>query len=152
MCPAQTSVIDLDICSIATQRAHPELFHYTSRAAFESIVKSNTFWASHYVDLADKKEVLLMRDRLPAVLAPRHDQLMASFNRHTRRHFDSTGGSSVLAKDFVDSLYRATFLSKTGVTALDAFTVSFSTHSEVFCRASVNPRWPCQNFWRALRC
>ena len=125
----QTSVIDLNICDVETQRNHPELFHYTSRAAFESIVTSSTLWASHYADMADKKEVLLMRDRLPAVIAPRYDQIMASFNRHDRRHFRSTGGSVKLATDLVDELYRPTFLSNTGATAVDAFTVSFSTHA-----------------------
>ena len=35
-----------------------------------------------------------------------------------------------VARDLVSSLYRTTFLNKTGFTALDAFSVSFTTHAD----------------------
>jgi hypothetical protein len=120
---------ELVICTVETQAKHPELFHYTTPAAFANIVKSNTFWGSHYADMADQKEVLLMRDQLPAAVAPRFEEIVASLNRHDRRLFKAAGGGKGVAKDFVESLYDATFLSKTGFTALDAFMVSFSTHA-----------------------
>jgi len=44
---------ELTVCSAETQASHPELFHYTKPAAFESIVRSNSFWASHYPDIRD---------------------------------------------------------------------------------------------------
>ena len=44
----------------------PELFRCTNIHAFERIVRSSSFWASHSANMADQKEVLLMRDRLPA--------------------------------------------------------------------------------------
>ena len=68
---ARTLIADLElsVCSIETQAKHPELFHYTKPAAFENIVKSNAFWASHYRDMADQREVLLMRNRLPLAVA-----------------------------------------------------------------------------------
>lgn len=36
---------------------YPELFHYTTVSAFESIYKSNTFWATHYENLNDTSEL-----------------------------------------------------------------------------------------------
>ena len=121
---------ELVICSVETQAKHPELFHYTKREAFEGIVTSNSFWASHYADMTDPKEVLLMRDLLPAAVAPRFETIVESLNRHSRRLFKKAGGGTGVAKDLVDSLYGATFLNKTGCTALDAFSVSFSTHAD----------------------
>lgn len=121
---------ELVICSVETQASHPELFHYTSRDAFQGIVSSGTFWASHCADMSDKAEVLLMRKRLPAAVAPRFDEIVAALNRHGRHLFKAAGSGTGVAKDLVDSLYDATFLSKTGFTALDAFSVSFSTHAQ----------------------
>src|SRR5260370_31291520 len=104
---------ELVICTVETQAKHPELFHYTNAAAFESILKSNAFWASHYADMADQKEVMLMRDRLPAAVAPRFEEIVARLNRRDRRLFKAAGGGKGVAKDFVESLYGATFLIKT---------------------------------------
>jgi hypothetical protein len=125
-----TANTELIICSVETQAKHPELFHYTKPAAFESIANSNALWASHYADMADQKEVLLLRDQLPAAVAPRFEEIVAPLNRHSRRLFKASGGGKGVAKKLVESLYDATFLSKTGFTALDAFLVSFSTHAD----------------------
>ena len=83
---------ELIICTVETQAKHPELFHYTNAAAFESIVKSNAFWASHSADMADQTEVLLMRDQLPAAVATRFEEIVAPLNRHDRRLFKAAGG------------------------------------------------------------
>jgi hypothetical protein len=125
-----TANTELIICSVETQSQHPELFHYTKRDAFQSIVTSGTFWASHYADMADPAEVLLMRDLLPAAVAPRFKAIVAELNRHDRRNFGATGGADKLAADFVNELYNKIFLNRTGFTALDAFSVSFSTHAD----------------------
>jgi hypothetical protein len=125
-----TTDTELVVCSRETQAKHHELFHYTGRVAFENIVKSNTLWASHYADMADKEEVLLMRDLLPAAVAPRFEEIVAPLNRHNRRLFNAAGGGKGVATDFVESLYGATFFNKTGLSALDSFSVSFSTHAD----------------------
>jgi hypothetical protein len=117
------------VCSVETKAEHPELFHYTKPTAFENIVKSNTFWASHYEDMADKSEVLLLREPLIAALAPRYDALVSSLNRHTRRLYKKGGSGAGVARDLVDALYNSTFNNKGGFSALDAFMTSFSTHS-----------------------
>ncbi len=124
-----TANTELVVCSVETLTTHPELFHYTSLQAFQSITASNSFWASHYADMADKTEVLLMKDRLPAVVAPRFEQIVAPMNRHHRRLFKAAGGGLGVARDFVESLYGATFLGKASFSALEAFVVSFSTHA-----------------------
>jgi hypothetical protein len=46
--------VPLLVCDPKTWREHPELFHYTGGPAFGSIVRSNSFWASHYRDMKDK--------------------------------------------------------------------------------------------------
>ena len=120
---------ELEICSAATMAGHPELFHYTKRPAFEGIVTSNSFWASHYADMADKTEVLLLKDQLPEAIAPEYEAIVAPLPRHKRRLFKASGGGIGVARDFVNSLYGATFHNKSGFTALDAFMVSFSTHA-----------------------
>jgi hypothetical protein len=118
----------LEVCSIETQRKHPELFHYTKREAFENIVKSNAFWASHYKAMADKNEVVLLRHPLIDALAPRYDALVSSLNRHTRRLYKKGGSGKGVARDLVNALYKSTFENEGGFTALDAFVTSFSTH------------------------
>jgi hypothetical protein len=126
----QTADTELVICSRETQAEHPELFHYTKPAAFEGIIRSNSFWASHYADMADKTEVLLMRDQLPGAIAPQFEKIVSPLNRHDRRLFKAAGGGIGTATNFVESVYGATFLSKSAFTALDAFMVSFSTHAK----------------------
>jgi hypothetical protein len=119
----------LTVCSVETQAEHPELFHYTRPAAFENIVKSNTFWASHFEDMTDKKEILLLREPLIASLAPRYDALVSSLNRRTRRLYKKGGSGTGVARDLVDALYNSTFKNKGGFTALGVFMTSFSSHS-----------------------
>lgn len=73
--------------------------------------------------------MLLMKGKLPPIIAPRFEEIVASMNRHYRRLFQAAGGGLRVAIDFVDSLYAATFLAKDALSALEAFVVSFSTHA-----------------------
>jgi len=127
---ALTNNVELVLCSVETQAKHPELFHYTSRQAFESIVTSNTFWASHYRDMADQQEILLLKGDLPPAVAMQYDAIVAAWNRHQHRRMNALGGTQKLARDFVNSLYAATFEGEASFGALAAFVVSFSTHAE----------------------
>jgi hypothetical protein len=128
--PALIANTELEVCSIEAQRRHPELFHYTKRDAFENIVKSNAFWASHYKAMADENEIVLLRHPLIAALGPRYDALISSLNRHTRRCYRKGGSGKGVARDLVNALYKSTFENEGGFTALDAFVTSFSTHSD----------------------
>ena len=128
----QIANTELVVCSAETLRTHPELFHYTGLPAFESIVRSGAFWASHYRGFPDIDEVLLLKDRLPSAVAPQFDEIIdgVSLSRVQRRLWKKSGGSLGIAKDFVNSLYGATFLDRAAFGALDAFIVSFTTHAK----------------------
>jgi hypothetical protein len=63
------------ICSAETMSRHPELYHYTKPAAFEGIIGSQTLWCSHYREMLDSDEILLMRRLLPPAVAPRMDAI-----------------------------------------------------------------------------
>jgi hypothetical protein len=118
------------ICSAETMRRHPELYHYTKPAAFEGIIGSQTIWCSHYREMADANEVVLMRELMPPALAPYMDAAVASLNRQNRRHWERAGGGARTARRLVTALYGATFDGKAIYSALEAYSVSFSTHSD----------------------
>lgn len=117
------------VCSAETVSRHPELYHYTNLGGFEGIVGSQTLWCSHYREMSDANEVLLMRDLLPPAVAPRMDAIVASLNRHMRRLWEKSGGGAKTARDLVNALYAATFDGKSVYSALDAYLFSFSTHA-----------------------
>ena len=122
--------VDLVIGSVKPQAEHQELFHYTSRVGFEAIVRTNTFWATHFKDLTDTEEITVLKAPLTRELAVVFQQVADRQNRHLRRMFNATsGGADKIAADFVNALYAATFESNASDIAVDAFTTSFSTHS-----------------------
>jgi hypothetical protein len=120
---------DLVVCAVETKRNHPELFHYTKRGGFEGILSSETIRASHFLDMEDKCEVWLLKERLIAALAPKFDALSSQLTRHRRRAFDAQGRGRGGARRMLDALYCATFASKDGPTRIEAFMTSFSTHA-----------------------
>lgn len=101
--------------------AHPELFHYTKPEAFESVIKSQTLWCSHYRTMLDQDEVRLIRDLLPPAVAPRMDAIVEK---------DASGRGAQTSRDLVNSLYGATVDGKAEYSTLDPYLFSFSTHSE----------------------
>jgi hypothetical protein len=122
--------VPLLVCDPRTWREHPELFHYTGAPAFGNIVRSNSFWASHDRDMKDKTEVLKLRTALPPAISARYDEIVAAIkmDRTARRLWKKEGRGLGIARDFVNSLYGATF-DKKAPTGLDAFVASFSTHA-----------------------
>jgi hypothetical protein len=123
--------IETVVCSVETMSRHPELYHYTNSAAFEGIVGSQTLWCSHYSEMLDHNEIRLMRQLLPAAVAPRMDAVIEhNFSRGIRRLWNATGGGRQTASDLVNSLYGATFDGKASYSALDAYLFSFSTHAD----------------------
>jgi hypothetical protein len=130
MTTSKIANVENEICSVETMSRHPELFHYTKPAAFESIIKSQTLWCSHYRTMLDQDEVRSMRDLLPPAVAPRMDAIVEKLNRHTRRLWDASGRGAQTARDLVNSLYGATIDGKAEYSVLDPYLFSFSTHSE----------------------
>ncbi len=119
------------VCDPQIWQMHPVLYHYTRPAAFENIVKSNSFWATHFRDMKDDPtEVIGLRKALPPAIAARYDEIVANFktDRVARRLWKKEGRGLGTARDFVNSLYGATFDGK-AQTALAAFVTSFSTHA-----------------------
>ncbi len=66
--PALTIETQLTIADKEFLSSHPELHHYTTFAGLEGIVRSNTIWASHFSDLNDATEVILLREPLVRAL------------------------------------------------------------------------------------
>jgi hypothetical protein len=81
--------------------------------------------------MTDKVEVLKLRAALPPAIAARYDEIVAAFktDRIGRRLWKKGGGGLGTARDFVSSLYGATF-NKKAPTGLDAYVASFSTHAD----------------------
>jgi hypothetical protein len=130
MTTSKIANIENEICSVETMSRHPELFHYTKPTAFESIIKSQTLWCSHYRTMLDQDEVRSMRALLPPAVAPQMDAIVETLNRHTRRLWDASGRGVQTARDLVNSLYGATVDGNAEYSALDPYLFSFSTHSE----------------------
>jgi len=129
---ALTAAVDLTICSKEFQERHPQLYHYTSTTGLEGIVRSQTLRATDYRSLNDSSEVVHIKEPFIACLVPRFQSTVDQLNpsRHLRRTLETTGGCEKLARDFVDSLYQATFESSGGFTFVEAFIACFCTHAE----------------------
>lgn len=141
-----TRNIENTVCSAETMSGHPELYHYTNAAAFESIADSQTLWCSHYREMLDTEEVLLMRKLLPSAIAPRMDVVVGQLNRQARRRWKASGGGTQTALDLVNSLYGATFDGAAVYSALDVYLFSFSTHAgdTAFDRENgLRSQWDC---------
>jgi hypothetical protein len=123
--------VPLVVCDPQVWHAHPELYHYTGRAGLDGIVKSNSFWATHFRDFKDDpSEIVGLRTVLPLAIAAQYDAIIANHptNRVGRRLWKKSGRGLGTARDFVNSLYGAIFDGE-APTALDAFITSFSTHA-----------------------
>lgn len=131
--------VPLLVCDPQVWRTHPELFHYTGRAAFEGIVGSNSFWATHFLDLkGDPTEIVGLRTALPPAIAARYDEIVANFktNRVGRRLWKKSGRGLGTARDFVDSLY-----SRPSYPALVPINVRCSPIATIRRLRSFCPRW-----------
>jgi hypothetical protein len=130
MVPLVTST-ELTIASVEFRTSHPKLHHYTARYELEGIVQSNSLWATRYRDLNDSAEIVHLKEPFASALAPRFDEIVErqKLNQQLRMLYEKGGGSSALARSLVDSLYAATFEGR-GLTAVEAFVVSFCTHGD----------------------
>jgi Protein of unknown function (DUF2971) len=91
-------------------KQHPELFHYTTVAAFKSIYESRQFWATHYEHLNDSSEFGRFRLNVTEFIKP--------IIREKKKIFDDSiqhdaGGIDALvcqeAAMHLDTLHRTTF-------------------------------------------
>jgi hypothetical protein len=80
--------------------------------------------------MVDTDEVRLMRDLLPAAVAPGMDAIVETLNRKRRRLWNASGRGAKTARDLVNALYGATFDGAAVYSAIDPYLFSFSTHGE----------------------
>jgi hypothetical protein len=50
-------------------KSNPELHHYTDRRGLQGIWNTNSLWATHYSNLSDSSEIVLLKNPLAAALA-----------------------------------------------------------------------------------
>jgi Protein of unknown function (DUF2971) len=127
-----TAAVDLTVCSKEFQAAHPFLYHYTNKVGLAGIIKSRTVRATYYRNLNDSSEVIHLKESFIRELAPIFDQQIEEHkpNRHLKRLFQREGGVQKLARDFVNSLYGATFEGEAQFGPLDAYVACFCTHTD----------------------
>jgi hypothetical protein len=126
-----TTDVELSICSKQFQQDHPQLYHYTSRVGLEGIVRTNTIWATNYRSLNDSSEIIHLKKPFARALVPRFRDIVEASNidAHRRQLLEAGGGYEGLAGSFVESLYRATFESPGGFTAIETYITCFCTHA-----------------------
>jgi hypothetical protein len=112
--------------------SHPELHHYTTFSGLSGITRSNTIWATHFSNLNDKSEVLLLRN--PLIQAITNSYLGYILIRQaTDSPFDDFiiqhgGHSNVAASDagrLVNILYEKIFENS----LVEPFIASFCSHA-----------------------
>ncbi|MBV1702153.1 MAG: DUF2971 domain-containing protein [Hyphomicrobiales bacterium] len=128
---SKTRAVDIAICDATFISRHPELYHYTTRAGLEGIMKTRTIWAGHYQSLNDSSEVQHFRERFSSALALKFDAVIQrqQLSVDQRRFYAKEGGPEKLARDFVDSLYDSTFEHKENYGRVEPFISSFCTHA-----------------------
>jgi hypothetical protein len=125
----QMREVGIVIGSAELQADHSELFHYTRAAGFESIIRSNTLWATLFRDLKDQQEIKVLKPQLTTTILELFDKAVARRGRSVRRRFEHFGGARFQANKFVASIYKSTFERSDPRFAVDAFTTSFTTHA-----------------------
>lgn len=127
---------------------YPELFHYTTIEAFESICRTQQFWATHYEDLNDATELRQVRaviiDLIEPIIREYYERRMKTDAKFRTRVQRSGGIQRVAQKEagmWADSLHRPTF----GEGGHDGpFVVSFCAHD----RSSYESQHGLLSQWR----
>jgi len=95
---------------------HPDLFHYTDLSGLRGIFESNNLWATHFSQLNDSTEVMLLRQwitpRLASRVKPDAPKAPEAGNRHARRAAAKIPIPTERTCEldiFVDSMFRVAF-------------------------------------------
>lgn len=119
-----------------THEAHPELFHYTSKAGLEGIITSQSLWATRYDCLNDSQEVFQIKPLLVRSLAERCKRYLMEAktgNLSTKLLIAKHGGTVAASREFairaINSLYTVSFEGKpNSVAYMTPFITSFCSH------------------------
>ena len=71
-------------------KCHPELHHCTTRSGLAGIWKTNSLWATHFSNLSDSSEIVLLKTPLETALVTLFKPLIMERQR------ESEGGVDVL--------------------------------------------------------
>jgi hypothetical protein len=114
----------------------PELHHYTTRSGLEGIWKTNSLWATHFSNLSDSSEIVLLKRPLEAALITLFKQPIIENQRKSfriRRHIDKEGGVGAVTRGLAQSFVEAHFITAiTGGKAspfAEPFICSFCSHA-----------------------
>ena len=80
----------------------PELFHYTTVPAFESIYSGRKLWATHYEDLNDWSELDQFRLKVEKYIIPHIRKIFDKRIKHElqfAKRVDNRGGVIAIVKD-----------------------------------------------------
>jgi hypothetical protein len=94
----------------------PELFHYTDMNGLGGILESNSLWGTHFSQLNDSTEVMLLRlsmtERLASRLDPDARKAPEARNRHARRaaaKIVTPANMTCELRIFVESMFNVAF-------------------------------------------
>lgn len=119
--------------------AHPELFHYTSRAGLKGILESQCLWATHYRHLNDSSELQLMRaelaDRIYPIIKEKVLERHNEANLSVKRKMKQAGGVIRISRDeatrLADTFYRTAFIrTDTRPPITEPYITSFCAHTD----------------------
>lgn len=120
---------------------HPELHHYTTLGGLTGIIQTNTLWATHFGDLNDASELMVIREPLIAELTASFRELIQVRRRQrlsVDRAVKAVGGlqraADESARKMIALLYASTFTSEEGLEGVKelngpVFITSFCSHT-----------------------
>lgn len=117
-------------------KSNPELHHYTDRSGLEGIWKTNSLWATHFANLSDSSEIVLLKEPLVTALATYFKPQIIKRQRenfNVRRNVEKEGGVEALVGKLAHSFVEAHYI--TAITGGKAsplavpFISSFCSHA-----------------------
>jgi Protein of unknown function (DUF2971) len=117
----------------AIANEHPELFHYTTAAGLEGILKTQTLWATHAMFLNDPSEIIAFGARLPEFLRPAVGDGIDTLVRipANEQLLRQVGGKAAMIEEVVRGLttgmYAALLGTPTSAPFIDPYVLSFCT-------------------------
>ncbi len=94
-------------------KSDPELHHYTTRSGLQGICKTNSLWATHFSNLSDSSEIVLLKKPLEAALVTLFKPLIIERQRESfevRRHVANKGGLEFVARELAQSSVEAHYI------------------------------------------
>ncbi len=94
-------------------KSDPELHHYTTRSGLQGIWETNSLWATHFSNLSDSSEIVLLKKPLEAALTTLFKRPIIENQRKSlkvRRHIEKEGGLEAVARGLAQKFVEAHFV------------------------------------------